>query len=64
MAITHCYIATDDLVVKNCNLTLLPTSSVQEWQFQNDIDVWWLRMAYFTLLLTCNGQEWQFHNDY
>ena len=48
------------------------TSSVQEWQFQYDIDVWWSRMAIthccchlvvkngnLTLLLTSSGQEWQ-----
>ena len=61
-------------MVKNGNLTLLPTSSVQEWQFQNDIDVWWSRMTIshcyshvvvrngnLTWLLTSGGQEWQFH---
>ena len=57
MAISHCYWC---LVVKNGNFTLLLTSSVQEWQFQNDIDVV-IKNGNFTLLLTSSGQEWQFH---
>ena len=44
MAISH---ATDILVVKNGNFTLLLTSHGQEWQFH--------------MLLTSSGQEWQFH---
>ena len=69
-------IATDILVVKNGNFTILMTpTSGQEWQF-NDIatDIYWSRMAIshyywhlivknanFTLLLTSSSQEWQFH---
>ena len=39
------YIATDHLVVKNGNFTLLMISSGQEWQFHIATEVQWLRMA-------------------
>ena len=42
MAISHVYW---HLVVKNGNFTCLPTSSSQEWQFHNAIDIKWSRMA-------------------
>ena len=71
MAISHCYWY---LVGKNSNLTLLLTSSHQEWQFHIATDIQWSRMAIshcywylvvknsnFTLLLSSSVQEWQFH---
>ena len=56
MAVSHCYwhlvdqewqfhIATDMLVVKNSNFTLLLTSSGQEWQLHIATDVQWSWMA-------------------
>ena len=42
MAISHVY---QHPVVKNGNFTLLLTSSGQEWQFHNAIDMKWSRMA-------------------
>ena len=61
------------LVVKNGNVTLLLTSSGQEWQFDIATDIQWWRMAIWhcywhlvvkngnlTLLLTSSHEEWQF----
>ena len=49
MAISHCYW---NLVVKNGNLTLLLTSSGQEWQFHMATDILVVKNGNFTLLLT------------
>ena len=73
MAISHCYwhlvvmngnihIATDILVVKDDNFTMLLTASNEEWQFHIATDIYWSRMAILTLVLTSSGQQWQFHN--
>ena len=53
--------ATDNLVVKNGNFTLLMTSTGQECQFHTATDHLVVKNGNFTLLLTSSGQEWQFH---
>ena len=45
----------------NGNLTLLLTTSGQEWQFHIATDNLVVKHGNFTLLKTFNGQEWQFH---
>ena len=68
---SHCY---RHLVVKNGKMTLLLTSSGQEWQFHTATDIYYSRMAIshwfcqlgvkygdFTLLLIFSGHKWLFH---
>ena len=45
----------------NGNLTLLLTTSGQEWQFHTATDDLVFKNGNFTLLLTSIGQAWQFH---
>ena len=41
-------------------VSLLLTSSGQEWQFHIATDIYWSRMAISHVLLTTSGQEWHF----
>ena len=42
-------------------MTLLLTSSGQEWQFHMSTDNLVVKNESYTWLLTSSGQEWQFH---
>ena len=42
-------------------MTLLLTSSGQEWKFHIATDNLVVKYGNFTLLLISSGQEWQFH---
>ena len=42
-------------------MTLLLTSSGQEWQFHIPTEYLVVKSGKMTLLLTSNGQEWQYH---